>query len=130
MFLTKRSWPGTSTNCEVASVDRLVGEAEIDGDAARLLFLQPIGVGAGQRLHQRALAVVDVPARSDDDGLLLLCCADLDLANLPFARSCAGRCFRFLLELRPARLGRRPALPSRTRLRISTSRGRSGASPC
>ena len=33
-------------------------EAERDGDAARLLLRQPVGVGAGQGAHQRGLAVV------------------------------------------------------------------------
>ena len=42
-------------------------EAELDGDAAGLLFLQPVGVGAGQGLDQRALAVVDVAGGADDD---------------------------------------------------------------
>mgnify|MGYP003694321301 CR=1 FL=1 len=43
------------------------GEAEIDGDAAGFLLRQPIGIGAGQRLDQRGLAVVDVPGGADDD---------------------------------------------------------------
>ena len=43
------------------------GEAEVDGDAARLLLGQPVGVGAGQRLDQRRLAVVDVAGGADDD---------------------------------------------------------------
>jgi hypothetical protein len=34
---------------------RRVGVAEIDGDAARLLFLQAVAVDAGQRLDQRAV---------------------------------------------------------------------------
>ena len=37
-----------------------VGEAELDGDAARLLFRQAVRVDAGQRLHERSFAVVDV----------------------------------------------------------------------
>src|SRR5581483_3789357 len=45
-----------------------VGIAEIDGDAARLLFLQAVGIDAGQRLHQRGLAVVDMACRADDHG--------------------------------------------------------------
>ena len=47
---------------------RQVGEAEVDGDAARLLLLQPVGVDAGQRAHQRGLAVVDVAGGADDHG--------------------------------------------------------------
>ena len=51
---------------DVDAVDDLVGEAEVDGDAAGLLFLQPIGIGAGQRQDQRALAVIDVSGGADD----------------------------------------------------------------
>src|SRR5262247_3231523 len=42
-------------------------ESEIDRDAAGLLFGKTVGVGAGQRLDQRGLAVVDVPGGTDDD---------------------------------------------------------------
>ena len=42
------------------------GEAEVDGDPARFLLGQAVGVGAGQRLDERGLAVVDVPGRSHD----------------------------------------------------------------
>ncbi len=42
-------------------------EAEIDRDAARLFFLQPVGIDAGQRSHQRALAVIDVARGADDE---------------------------------------------------------------
>ncbi len=52
---------------EVDVVDRLMGEAEVDGDAARLLFLEAIRVGPRQRQHERALAVIDVPGGADDD---------------------------------------------------------------
>ena len=45
-----------------------VGEAEVDRDAALLLLLQPVGVGAGERAHERALPVVDVAGRPDDEG--------------------------------------------------------------
>ena len=37
-----------------------VGEAEVDGDAARLLLLEAIGVDAGELADQRGLAVIDV----------------------------------------------------------------------
>ena len=43
------------------------GEAELDGDAARLLLRQAVGVDAGEGLDQRGLAVVDVAGRADDD---------------------------------------------------------------
>jgi hypothetical protein len=45
----------------------LVSEAEIDRDAAGLFFLEPIRIGAGQRLDQRALAMIDVTGGADDD---------------------------------------------------------------
>ena len=48
--------------------ERQVREAELDGDAALLLLLEPIGVDAGQRAHERGLAVVDVPGGAEDDG--------------------------------------------------------------
>jgi hypothetical protein len=47
---------------------RQIGEAEVDRDAARLLFLQAVGVDASERLHQRGLAMVDVTCGSDDHG--------------------------------------------------------------
>ena len=43
-----------------------IGVAEIDGDAAPLLLGQAIGIDAGQRLHQRGLAVIDVTGGADD----------------------------------------------------------------
>ena len=46
-----------------------VGKADIDGDAAPLLLFQPVGIGAGERAHQGALAVVNVAGGADDDGL-------------------------------------------------------------
>ena len=44
-----------------------VGEAEVDRDAARLLFRQAVGIGARQRLDERALAVIDVTGGGDDE---------------------------------------------------------------
>jgi len=43
------------------------GESQIDGDAAPLLFGQAVGVHAGESVHERRLAVVDVTSCSDDD---------------------------------------------------------------
>ena len=42
-----------------------VGEAEIDGQPATAFLLEAVGVGAGQRLDQRRLAVVDVTGGGD-----------------------------------------------------------------
>ncbi len=47
-------------------------EAEINGDAAALLFFEPVGMGACQCFDQRGLAVVNVPCSADDDALR--CC--------------------------------------------------------
>ena len=43
-------------------------EAEVDRDAAFLLFRQSVRIGSGERAHQRALAVVDVARGPDDEG--------------------------------------------------------------
>ncbi len=67
MLWTSFSWPGTSMKPTIAPIRaRPVGEAEIDGDAARLLLLQPVGVDAGQRPHQSGLAVIDMAGGADD----------------------------------------------------------------
>ena len=69
MFLTKRSCPGTSTKPRRRSAVKLqVRESDIDGDAAALFLFQAVGVDAGERFHQRGLAVVDMAGRTDDDG--------------------------------------------------------------
>ena len=49
---------------------RQIGEAEIDRDAARLLLLQAVGIDAGQRAHERGLAVVDMAGGADDHARL------------------------------------------------------------
>ena len=46
-----------------------VGVAEVEGDAAGLFLGQPIGIHAGERLHQRGLAVVDVACGADQHGI-------------------------------------------------------------
>ena len=66
MLRTKRSCPGTSTNATCTSPIGRVREAEVDGDAALLLFLQPVGLDAGERAHERALPVIDVSGGPDD----------------------------------------------------------------
>ena len=45
---------------------RQIGKTEIDGNAARLFFLQAVSIYAGQRPHQRSLAVIDVAGGPDD----------------------------------------------------------------
>ena len=62
-----------------------VGEAEIDGDAARLLFREAIGIGAGERLDKRAFAVIDMTCGGDDE--MLLSDIERSKARRPTARS-------------------------------------------
>ncbi len=59
--------PGDVDERDLDVADDRVREAELDRDAALFLFLEPIGVGAGERQDQCALAVVDVTRRADDD---------------------------------------------------------------
>ena len=47
---------------------RQIGEAEVDGDAARLFFLEAIGVDPGERVHQGGLAMIDMAGGADDHG--------------------------------------------------------------
>ena len=44
-------------------------KADINRNAATLLFLQAVGINAGQRLYQRGFAVVDMPCCANDYGL-------------------------------------------------------------
>ena len=53
--------------CKVRLALGQMREPEVDRDAAQLLFLQPIRISTRQRLHNRALAMVDVPGGADDD---------------------------------------------------------------
>ncbi len=48
-------------------LDQQMGEADVDRDAAPLLFLPAIAVDAGQGLDEPGLAVVDVAGGADDD---------------------------------------------------------------
>ena len=43
-----------------------VREAEVDGETAATFLFEAIWVGAGERLHQRRLAMVHVPGGGDD----------------------------------------------------------------
>jgi len=42
-------------------------ETELDGDAAPLLLAQPVGIGAGERVHQRRLTMVDMPGSAENE---------------------------------------------------------------
>ena len=43
------------------------GEADVDGDAAGLLFGQAVAVDAGEGLDERGLAVIDVAGGAEDE---------------------------------------------------------------
>lgn len=51
---------------EAAAIGVEMREAELDRDAASLLLREAVDGGAGQRLHQRRLAVIDMPGKADD----------------------------------------------------------------
>ena len=66
MFLMKRTWPGTSTK-PISTPDGRVANANPRSMVrpARLLLGEAVGVGAGEREHERRLAVVDVTGGRD-----------------------------------------------------------------
>src|SRR4051812_35511762 len=43
-----------------------MGEPDVDGDAASFLFREAVAVDPRECLHERRLAVVDVPGRAED----------------------------------------------------------------
>ena len=139
MFLTNRSWPGTSTNAMSTAADLGVREAEIDRDAARLLFLQAIRIGAGQRQHQRALAVIDVSGRADDDRLhavgIVRSATALRIVAVRACPAAASRlpAFGLALALGLRACSPRPAIALRCAHALENARparGRSDAAPC
>ena len=65
--VNKTFMPGDIDDAEHIPIgERRVGISEFDRDAACLLFLESIGVDAGQCAHQRGLAVIDMACGSDD----------------------------------------------------------------
>src|SRR3954468_8037095 len=51
----------------VVRPDIKMGKAELDRNLTRLFFRESIGIDAGQGLDQRALPMIDVSRRSDDE---------------------------------------------------------------
>jgi hypothetical protein len=47
------------------------GEAQVDGDPARALGRQTVGVDPGQGTHKRGLPVIDVASRAEDEVFLI-----------------------------------------------------------
>ena len=101
------------------------GEAEVDRYASRLLLGQPVGIGAGQRLDERGLAMIDVPRGAYDH--MLRCCHRL-LRIAARAGTSAGSTVRKSRSSRSSR--RRPRTGGRAaRSRSSRSSGRRSALP-
>ena len=55
--------PGHVDEADVA----VMGEAEVDGDAAALFFFQAVGVDTCKRAYQRSLTVIDVSGGTYDE---------------------------------------------------------------
>ena len=51
----------------VGCVEIQFSESEIDRDATRFLFRQTVGIGAGERLDERALAVINMTSSGKDE---------------------------------------------------------------
>ena len=130
-----------------------VGEAEIDGDAAALFFFEAVGVDAGERFHERGLAVIDVSGGADDD-VFHAACYSVKVLALPLLALVAGSLVYCVLTIvaaaryravRPApsrdaaadqrpeaagRGGRWPGRKSAQLLRAGVSRSSKFSSPC
>src|ERR1017187_3060843 len=78
--------------------DLEMGETEVDGDAAALLFLEAVGVDTGEGLDQGGLAVVDVAGGSDDDELHVACYS-VEVLALPLLALVAGSIVYCLLTV-------------------------------
>ena len=65
MFLTKRSWPGTSTNPKAPFFFK-EGKSQINRDAAALFLFQAVGICAGQGFDKGRFAVIDVSGGSNN----------------------------------------------------------------
>ena len=88
---TSASWPGTSTTeTRARRRQRERREAELDRDAARLLLRQAVGVDAGQRAHERGLAVVDVSGGAEHVGASAWISARANPSRPKYGRSAFG----------------------------------------
>ena len=67
-----------------------VGISGFESDAAPLLLGQPVGVDAGERLHQRGLAVVDVAGGADHHPQRRAHSSTQKMPGASFFRSSAG----------------------------------------
>ena len=57
---------GYIDEADMEFADTGVGEAQINGDSAFLLLLEPVGIDSRQSAYQGALAVIDVAGGTDD----------------------------------------------------------------
>ena len=123
MFLMKRSWPGTSTK-PTSLPDGSVGEreAEVDGEPARLLLGEAVGIGAGEREDERRLAVVDVAGGGDDPHASPRVAPSGSGAERGDERGVVGRVDACAGRRRPRR--RRPGRPRRARAGGASARRR------
>ena len=76
--------PGHVDQCKPAAVVVEMREAQLDRDAAAFLLGQSINRAAGQRMHERRLAVIDVPGQANDDIENENCVAEPAFARLYF----------------------------------------------
>src|SRR5262249_12327165 len=58
--------PWNIDDAEPVAIEFEGGEADVDGDAARLFFRQTVTVDAGQGLDERRLAMIDMACGSKD----------------------------------------------------------------
>ena len=56
---------GDVDEADLVVVGEPARESEVDGDAAALLLGEAVGVDAGERAHERGLAVIDVAGGAD-----------------------------------------------------------------
>ncbi len=99
------------------------GVAEVEGESAAVLLGPAVGVGAGERTHERRLAVVDVAGRGDDPHGLPSVPTTTSAASTPPARG--GRRRSGSMQRRSTRIRRR-----RRRGRRRPGRRRAGRSRC
>ena len=66
-------------------------KTQLDRDAAQLFFGEAIRVGAGKRTHERALAVINMPGRCEDEPLQFHCAVRSALTT---PASCRGKMVR------------------------------------
>src|SRR5947207_138437 len=67
-------------------------KTHLDRDSAQLFFGEAIGIDTGERTHERALAVINMPGRREDEPLQFHCAAER--RALTTCASCRGKMVR------------------------------------